>query len=151
MSNNNNKKKIPARDWEFRISDGEDTPEFVEIDGIESFSIDPTETFAEGGDFGDGGWAEFMVIDRGLTISIEGFMKVDKDGNQDEGQKRVDDLKNKVGEDAMEELEIESPRGTKWTVTVSVSGSPLSTGGGRTDYTGWAASFRVSGKPEKED
>ncbi len=141
--------KVLARGWSFEINTGtEGAPTWTKIGGIETFSIEKEKTDAEGTDFDSAGWAEHVVAERGVSISLEGFHKEDSStGDRDAGQEAVEALADAVGDASLDQFRMTSPGGNTWTFYASADvGGP---GGGRNDYASWSCTLKVSGQITK--
>lgn len=140
--------KIDARGWVFEISDGAQTPVWTEIDGINSFELDPSEnnenvdttTFRSQGEY------EGEMMQRGASLNIEGFREVDDDDPTvvDPGQALVDTLGTKKGTESVGTIRFRHDTQDEWTVwRAYVELGSLE--GGNNDKTAWAATFTRSG------
>jgi hypothetical protein len=135
--------RVLARDWVVEIEG--DLGTFVPIGGIETLTFSGTKTDADTGAFDSEGWAEHLVVERSRSLGLSGFYIEDKTtGDRDPGQELVDDLAEKIGEEAIGNFKLTSPGGTVMTFKGSVE--PGDIGGGKNDATSWGATITVTGK-----
>lgn len=140
--------KILARDWVFEFNTGTDAvPTWVEIKGINSFSVDNSKNDADTTDFDSGGWAEHLVASRGMVVTLEGFRLEDSsDGTRDPGQEAVEGLADNIGPSSVGSFRIYydlSNKGKSFKATANVTGP----GGGNDDAAAWAVELTVTGAP----
>lgn len=144
--------KINARDWLFQVSEdpSEAIPVWAAIGGVTSFTLSNSEgeestdttTFASAGN------AESQAMQRGASLSVEGF--VERTGAvPDAGQASVDDLAKLTGEESLGGLRFRHVEDTTWTVW-NAWVSKGDNGGGNNDKTSWSASFTRSGAATTE-
>ncbi len=137
--------KIPAADWTFEIDDGTDTDTFVEIKGLESFSIEPSSNRADTTNFDSGGDEDGYVATRGKGFNFDGDYLLDvADGTRDPGQERVEEAGELTGSDSCVPFKITDPAGNTFTQDVTVDNAGP-TGGGTQDNTAWSAALTRAG------
>lgn len=138
--------KINARDIILEIQDSDDT--WIEIDGLTSVTINKSEneenvdttTFASEGHY------EQEIMQRGATMTLEGFLLQDDTGTQDPGQARCEDIATMMAQDSVGRVRHRHPNENEWRewdATVSVGEQ----GGGNNAKTSWNATLTRSGKP----
>ena len=140
--------KINARDWVFEASADPSaaTPVWAEIGGVNSFTLSNSEgeESTETTTFASAGVAESQAMQRGASLSVEGFIERDGAGASDAGQDVVDTLAAQVGEASLGGVRFRHVDETDWTVwTAWVSKGD--NGGGNNDKTSWSATFTRSG------
>lgn len=135
--------KIAARDIIVQVSDGQVTPTWTAIAGFTTAKLNPSEN-EENTDittFDDDGQYSEVIMQRGATLEVEGFMiKDDATGAQDTGQARCEALAAAVGYASRGQVRFRHPVDSQWkvwTATVSVGEQ----GGENNDMTAWAATF----------
>lgn len=135
--------KVLARDWICEVEN--EMGVFIPVGGIETFEFGSGKTDADTTDFDSEGWGEHIPAVRTRTVTINGFFLEDKEtGARDPGQKIIDELANKVGQEGLGNFRLTSPGGTLYEFKGSVD--PAGPGGGHTDATSWGATIAVSGK-----
>jgi len=135
--------KVLARDWRPRVKD--DAGDFIKIDGIEELGFNDSKTTKDSGDIYSDGDEEHVVVARGFELTLDGKKLEDPEtGEEDDGQKLVEDLAQAKGHDAKREFEVESPGGNVKTFMASASmdGPPS---GSKDDLTGWSATLEITG------
>lgn len=143
--------QINARDWKFEVSEDPSiaTPVWAQINGIESFDLNPSdgEAETETTTFGSNGIYEGQAMQRGASLSVSGKIVRDKATKaQDPGQLAVENLSVLVGEASLGGVRFRHKDDTSWTVwTAWVSKG--NNGGGNNDKTTWSATFKRSGAP----
>jgi len=93
-------KKIPARDIIVQVHDGETPGTWVDIKGLTTATINPAENeeVVDATTFGSDGHYEQLVMQRGASITLEGFKLQDPDtGDLDPGQERCEELATETG------------------------------------------------------
>lgn len=139
--------KIDARDWVFEIQTGPTA--WAEIDGINTWELDPNAESASSDDttFKSKGRHESRPMQRGASISLEGFREVDDADptEYDPGQARVDALAELVGESAKAGFRFRHEAQELWTVWTKAWVEPGGIGGGNNDNTSWSATIMRSG------
>lgn len=140
--------KILARSWDFYVED-KDSGDFVPIKGINSFTINPTKTDADVGDFDSEGMAEHLPAERAVSITLQGVFLIDRaTGDRDPGQQLCEELSEKVDIDGLAKFRFIPKTATEgWEFLASFSAGP--TGGGRNDGTGWQCEVTRTGKTTK--
>jgi len=134
-------KKLLARDWVFEVLDG---VTYLEIGGIEKFSVDPKSTETDTTDFASAGHDEHLITSRGASIKLDGFHLEDPaDGDRDPGQAKIEALALLTGNDSLGDFRLTSPGGVVW--TFSGSAEVAGPSGGKNDPASWAATIKVSG------
>lgn len=144
--------KINARDWVFEVSEDPTivTPVWAQIGGLNSFSLSNSEgeESVDTTTFESAGNAESQAMQRGASLSLEGFM--DKDAaTPDAGQASVDVLAELVGEDSLGGVRFRHVSDTDWIVWTAWV-SKADNGGGNNDKTSWGATFTRSGAATTE-
>lgn len=139
--------KINARDWVFEASADPDagTPVWAEVGGLTSFDLNPAEgeESVDTTTFASAGVAESQAMQRGASLSLEGFAER-TGGADDPGQAVLNDAAELVGEESLIGVRFRHTDDTDWTVWngwVSRGG----TGGGNNDKANWSASVTRSG------
>lgn len=140
--------KILARNWEFYVEDA--TPgQFIPIKGVESFTVNPTKTDADTGDFDSEGFAEHLPAERAASITLNGRFLIDRQtGARDPGQERCEELSEKVDIEGLAKFRM-IPKNAQEGIEFTASFNAGPTGGGRNDTTGWTCEVTRSGKPTK--
>lgn len=140
--------KINARDWLFEVSLDPTivTPVWAEVGGVNSFTLSNSEgeESTDTTTFGSAGNAESQAMQRGASLSLEGFIERSALGVQDAGQAACDTLSGEVGEDSLGGFRfrhVDDEDWTVWTAWVSKGDN----GGGNNDKTSWGATFTRSG------
>lgn len=139
--------KIPARDIIVQISDGASTPVWIAITQLTTATYNPGEDEEETDTttFDSAGEAEHLVMQRGATLDLEGFLRKDgTTGAMDAGQLRTEALGKLKGVGSLGQIRFRHPMDTNWTVW-SASASLGEQGGGNNDMTSWKATFKKSG------
>ena len=139
--------KILARDLLCELNTGTTAvPVWTPIGGLNSLTFDTDKSDVDDTDFDSDGWAEHKVVQRGRSISLEGFYKEDPDtGAQDPGQEALIALSDAVGYDSLKPFRITTPGGN--VTEYKVSADAKQTGGGTNDDSGFTCDLTVSGKP----
>lgn len=139
--------KINARDWVFEASADPSaaTPVWAEVGGVTSFDLNHSEgeESVDTTTFASGGVAESQAMQRGASLSLEGFAERTA-GVDDAGQKVLNDAALLVGEDSLIGVRFRHQDDTDWTVW----GAWVSRGsnsGGNNDKTNWSATCTRSG------
>lgn len=140
--------KINARDWLFEVSidPGAATPVWAEVGGVNSFTLSNSEgeESTDTTTFGSDGHAESQAMQRGASLSLEGFMERATGGAPDAGQAAVDALAALNGEASLGGVRFrhtDDDEWTRWSAWVSKGDN----GGGNNDKTSWGATFTRSG------
>lgn len=142
--------KIDARGWITEISDGAATPTWNETGGVNSWTdnLAENEEEVDTTDFNSQGQYESQAIQRGATLSIEGFYATttDEQGNvvRDPGQKLAETAASKVGDASLYQVRFRHKTQNEWTVwTAWIS---IGEQGGETNAkTSWAVTLHKSG------
>ncbi len=142
--------KINARDMIVQISDGQATPAWLDIEGLNTVTPKPgeneettdTTTFASAGNY------EQEIMQRGASMELEGFKIVDStNGSAAPGQARVEAAALLLGAASIVDIRFRHVTNATtwktWKATVSVGDQ----GGGNNDKIGWSATFTRSGAP----
>jgi len=139
--------KINARDWVFEASADPDagTPVWAEVGGLTSFDLNPSEgeESVDTTTFASGGVAESQAMQRGASLSLEGFIERTA-GVDDAGQKVLNDAALLVGEASLIGVRFRHTDDTSWTVWDGWV-SRGSNSGGNNDKTNWSATVTRSG------
>lgn len=134
--------KVNARDWTVEYTADEST--FVEIGGINSFTIEHDQVEADTTDFNSDGNEEHEIMQRGKSLSLEGFFLEDESaGTRDAGQEAVETLAEATGSASLGTFRFTSPGGTA--KSGQFSASLGGTGGGHNDKTSWSVTLKRSG------
>lgn len=139
--------KINARDWVFEASADPDnaTPVWAQVGGLTSFDLNPAEgeESVDTTTFDSAGVAESQAMQRGASLSLEGF--AERSGATDDpGQAVLNDAAELVGEASLIGVRFrhqDDTEWTRWTGWVSRGG----TGGGNNDKANWSAAITRSG------
>lgn len=139
--------KIPARDIIIQISDGATTPTWIGIGQLTSATYNPgeNEEKADTTTFDSAGEYEGLVMQRGASLALEGFLR--KDGTTaalDAGQAQVATVAALKGVGSLGKIRFRHPMDTSWKVWDAMV-SLGEQGGGNNDMTGWKATFTKSG------
>ena len=135
--------RVLARDWVFEVEGTAGT--FVPVGGLHTFGLGGTKVDTDTTGFDSEGFAEHLVTERAHSLTLSGFFIEDLDtGARDPGQKIIDELAEKIGEEAIGNFKLTSPGGTVMTFKGSVE--PGDIGGGKNDATSWGATITVTGK-----
>lgn len=144
--------KIPARDIIVQVSDGQATPTWITVTQLTSATHNPAEneettdttTFDSDGDY------EEVVMQRGASLSLEGFLRKDgTTGAKDAGQQRIEELAKLKGVESLGAVRFRHPMDTVWTKW-DATFSQGEQGGGTNDMTSWSATVRKSGSSTEE-
>ena len=140
--------KIPARDIIVQVSDGTTpTPAWVAVLQLTSATRNPgeNEETADTTTFDSDGEYEQLVMQRGATMELEGFLRKDgTTGDLDAGQERLEVLGSKKSVESLGQVRFRHPMDTEWKVwncTVTLGEQ----GGGTNDMTGWSCTLTKSG------
>jgi hypothetical protein len=142
--------KINARDMIVQISDGQNTPAWLDIEGLNTVTVKPgeNEETADTTTFASQGAYEQEIMQRGASMEVEGFRIVDStDGSAADGQARVEAAAALLGSASLVDIRFRHVTNATtwktWKATVSVGDQ----GGGNNDKVGWSATFTRSGLP----
>lgn len=139
-------KKINARDVIIEVSDGSDSSTWVEVDGLNSITINQSENeeVAETTTFSSQGQYEQEIMQRGATLELAGFIYKKSDGTRDPGQARLEEVGLLVAEESVTPVRFRYPVDTEWTIwdaTVTIGEK----GGGNNNKSAWACTLTRSG------
>lgn len=140
--------KIAARDIIIQVLDPSALPEtWVQLHQLTSATINKgeNEETAETTTFDSDGNYEQLIMQRGATMELEGFLRKDSvTGARDAGQKLVDELADKTSVESLARVRHRHPMDPEWQVwDATVSGGEE--GGEVNDMTSWEAVFTRSG------
>lgn len=128
---------ISARDWKIYCGS-------IEILGLKTLSFSEESKEEECTTFSSQGNLEHKIMDRGLTIKVEGLYLEDPNGgSRDPGQLAVEVLAGKVGEDSRGTFKLVSPGGDERNFKATAKMSDC--GGGESELTKWGAEIKKSG------
>lgn len=139
--------KVPARDIILEISDGEATPTWTEIGGLNSVTHNPgeNEETTDSTTYESEGQYEQYAMQRGATLECEGLLiKDDTTGALDAGQSQAETLATAVGIDSRGQIRFRHPTDSTWRVW-NCTASLGEQGGGNNDLSGWACTFTRCG------
>lgn len=138
--------KVAANAFKVEVLTDPALQTWTEIKGLNSIEFSPSSERADTTSYDDGGWASHLLVQRGLSLTLEGFRLEDPDtGARDPGQEFVEDLGMAVGAAAVGTFRLTSPGGETIQFTATVDATPL--GGGNTDAATWSAELQVTGEP----
>ncbi|SNR44084.1 hypothetical protein SAMN06265360_10620 [Haloechinothrix alba] len=137
--------KINARDIHVEVQDSDGT--WLEVDGLNSVTVNPSENeqTADTTVFESEGHYEQEVMQRGSSMSLEGFKLKDATGAPDPGQGRLEELATMMAAQSLGAVRFRHPDDSEWTVwdaTVSIG----SQGGNNNAKTSWSCTLTRSGK-----
>lgn len=141
--------KINARDVVVEIEKAGSPATWVEIAGLTSVEMDPSEgeEVVDTTTYASAGHAEQEKMQIGAKLTIEGFyIADDATGEQDEGQALVEELHGKLGYESLGRIRFRHLLSDEWKIwrcTASLSAQ----GGENNDKTSWGAEFVRSGAP----
>jgi predicted secreted protein len=137
--------KINARDWTFEIAAQATTPTFVEIGGITTFSVSRSDSETETTDFDSDGIYEGQMMQRGKSLSCDGWFLEDASADRDAGQELVETASGDtaVGDASIFLLRVTSPNGL--TDTFDAFFTINDVGGGNNDKSSWGFTATRSG------
>lgn len=139
--------KVLAREWTFEVESA--TPgTWLEIGGINSFTLDRSKDDADTTDFDSNGWAQHLPAQRGLSVSLDGFYLEDTAGARNLGQERVETLSRVVGSAGLANFRMTSPAtaGNR-RISGQASYNYGGPGGGNNDASAWSAQAVFNGQP----
>lgn len=136
-----------ARDYEFELNVGTiDTPDWVEIKGINTWSNTPVGNRANTTTFDEDGRLSHLPASRGDSIGLQGLLVWDDDtGDRDPGQEAVEAWGQQIGPDGLKQFRITDPEGA--TLTSLASAVVTIGGGGNDDPSAWNVDVQFSGTP----
>ncbi|MFF8290423.1 phage tail tube protein [Streptomyces sp. NPDC016309] len=130
--------KYNARDCVFEIESA--TPAtWVEIGNINTFSKSHEEETTDTTTFGSDGNAESQKMQKGKTLTLEGFHDP-----TDAGQTRVAVVNELLGDASLIKIRFHAPADTNWEVW-NAHVNLGDQGGGNNDKVSWSATFTRSG------
>jgi hypothetical protein len=137
--------EIPARDFTFELNTGTtETPTWVEIGGLISWSNAPTTVRANTQTWEDGGRQNAYVSSRGDSFTLTGRRQEDPDtGDRDAGQEAAEAWAKEVGVPSQKPFRITTPGGN--TITFNATAEATVGGGGEDDASTWQLQITVSG------
>ena len=140
--------KYNARDVVFQVEDYANPGTWVSIavGAINTFSRGNEEETATTTTFGSAGNAESQKMESGRTMQLEGFRLRDSaTGALDPGQKIVEDMNSRYGENSLTGFRFAHTNDTTWEVWAQARVTLGDSGGGNNDKVGWSATFTRSG------
>jgi hypothetical protein len=144
--------KIPARDIIIQVSDGAPSnPTWIGITQLTSATRKPgeNEETTDTSNFDSEGEYEQLVMQRGSTLELEGWLRKDDDtGELDDGQARIEVLASLKGVESLGKIRFRHPMDTQWT-NWDATFSQGDQGGETNDLTSWSATVTKSGKSTK--
>ncbi|MEU2393972.1 hypothetical protein [Streptomyces sp. NPDC007369] len=146
-----NSRPIDARGWLFEVQDlSAQTETWLRIAGVKSFTHNPSEgeETAETTSFESEGYAEQDVMQRGATLELEAWFRIDKTTKkQDSGQAYVDNVWSyRLGMDSHNPVRWRHQSQDTWVVW-DATVTPGEQGGENNDKTSWSCTVTRSGKP----
>lgn len=140
-------RKVLARDIIIQVESS--TPgTWLQVGGINSATPNPGEGAenADITDFQSGGRPESLPVQRGASLSMEGFQLLDSvSGAQEPGQARCETLADTLGYDGHGKLRFRHPLQTTWKVWNAAVFQLGEQGGGNNDPSAWACTVTRSG------
>jgi hypothetical protein len=134
--------KVLAEEFVFEIGDGGGG--FLEIKGLDTFSLDPSDQDTDTSDFQSGGFDESMIGSRGLAITLDGKYLIDPaDGTEDPGQARVKAVALLTGRLSVVPFRVTDPANGTETFNGTVSRPKI--GGKKGERVGWSTTVKRSG------
>lgn len=146
-------KKIAARDIIIEVSDGATPAVWLPIGGLTTATINPAENeeVVDATTFGSDGHYEQLVMQRGASITLEGFKLQDPStGDLDPGQERCEELAAETGVASLGSVRFRHPADAEWKVWPEATFSLGEQGGGNNDLTSWSCTIVRSGAPTTE-
>lgn len=147
-------KKIPARDIIVQVHDGETPGTWMDIKGLTAATINPAENeeVVDATTFGSDGHYEQLVMQRGASITLEGFKLQDPDtGDLDPGQERCEELATETGVASLGSIRFRHPMDSEWRVWPEATFSLGEQGGGNNDLVSWSCTIVRSGPSETDE
>lgn len=141
-------KFINARDIIFQVSDGNASPTWLAVGGLNSVVPNPAENeeTVETTVYDDDGNYAGQIMQRGASATLEGMMVKDHlTGAQDPGQARCEYMATQVGEDSLTSVRFRHPADTLWQVWANAYFSLGEQGAGNNDKTPWSCTITRSG------
>lgn len=139
--------KIPARDIIVQVKDPAQSNTWVQLNQLTSANLNKgeNEEVAETTTFDSGGEYEEVIMQRGGTLELEGFLRKDlTTGDRDAGQKLVDAWADTKGISSVGQVRYRHPMDPKWTEWDATCRGGEE-GGETNDMTSWEASFTRCG------
>ncbi|MEO6081930.1 MAG: hypothetical protein ABIQ18_02360 [Umezawaea sp.] len=140
--------KINARDLIVQVESS--TPgTWLGISGLNSGTFNPSESEEETDttEFESAGEAEQEIMQRGASVKLEGFKKLDNiTGGPDLGQDRCELLATKKAAESLGSIRFRHPLNTTWKVWPQATFSAGEQGGGNNDKTSWSMTIKKSGQ-----
>lgn len=134
--------KILAEEFKFEIGDG--AGGYTEIKGLDTFSLDSSDSDTDTSDFQSAGYDEHMVGSRGLSITLDGKYVIDPDdGTEDPGQARVAAVALLTGRASVVPFKVTDPAGGTETFNATVSRPKI--GGKKGQVVTWSTTVKRSG------
>ena len=133
--------KVLARSWtkEIYVTDA-----FVDINGINAFSVASTKQETDITDFESAGWGEYLIAARSNNITLEGFWLEDEGtGARDPGQAAVEASAQLFGASGLAQYRLTSPGGK--TMTFYASAEVEGPGGDHNAAASWKVNLHVAG------
>lgn len=142
--------KVAARSWLFEISDGEEVPTWLQVEGLTEWESDPSEGEEEADttDFNSNGEAESLPMQRGESLTLTGQRDMTA-GAQAPGQARVEELAKLKLYEGVTSFRWRHSTETSWRLWdawVSLG----SRGGGNNDMTSFECTVRRTGAEQVE-
>lgn len=141
--------KLPARSWYLEVESAT-TGNWNRVGGINSMTPAGSNTTVDATDSESDGFMEQYIIQRGGTVTFDGFFAEAADGTKDAGVERVNDAVAEVGPAANRKFRIRRPLATSSVVFDAAVDAPITmtgTGGGMTDINGFSVTLMITGKP----
>jgi hypothetical protein len=139
--------KYDSRGCEFEI-EGPGSPgtwTAIAPTGITTHTISRDSSNVDTTTYGSAGATEQQIMQRGMTLKLEGFRLVDPDtGDLDPGQALVEALADAVSDDSLGSIRFAGPGATEWTVWTATA-ELGDIGGGNNDKESWSVTFTRSG------
>lgn len=137
--------KVNARDWVVEINTGTVAlPTWVQVGGVTSFTIGRDAEEVDTTDFDSNGIEEHQVMQRGKTITLEGFYLEDPASKgRDAGQTAVETHADEVGVASLKQYRFTSPALTRKVALFSAKVGDV--GGSNNDKTSWGVELKRSG------
>lgn len=139
--------KYDSRGCVFQIEDPAQAGTWVDIapTGITSHSISRSSKNTDTTTYGSDGDAEQQIMERGLSLKLEGFRLVDPStGALDPGQALVEALGDQKGDDSLGSIRFAGPGAVNWTVWTATA-ELGDEGGDQNAKESWSCTFTRSG------
>lgn len=143
--------KVLARDYIFELNTGtSETPSWVEINGVNSWSDTPQAVDADTTTFDEGGRQSHLKASRGNEFGLQGLILLDEaDASRDPGQEAAETWADQIGPASLKEFRITDPAGG--TYTMLASATVTRGGGGNDDPSAWNLAVKCSGTITYDD